>query len=362
MALTTTLNVELGERSYPIYIGQNIANDPTLLNRHINGKKVLVVSDDNVAPHYLNQLIESLPDYECRSVVLPAGEAHKNLDAVSTIYDELMQSRFDRNCTVIALGGGVIGDITGFAAASYQRGVAFLQIPTTLLSQVDSSVGGKTGVNHPLGKNMIGAFHQPVCVIADMDSLDSLPQRELKAGLAEVIKYGLIDDHPFFQWLEQNIPALLALDKPALGKAVEKSCQRKALIVAADERESGQRALLNLGHTFGHAIETSQGYGNWLHGEAIAAGMCLAASCSADQGYCDAATVEVVRHIFAKVGLPVEPPQQMSAEQCLELMSRDKKVRDNNLTLVLLRGIGQAFLCNDFDQQKLKNTLDSAFN
>lgn len=360
--LPTTLHVELGERSYPIYIGQDLINNSELFKQHIAGKKVLVVTDDNTAPLYLDTLTRSLAEFDVHKVILPAGESHKNLETVSTIYDALIQNRFDRNCTVIALGGGVTGDITGFAAASYQRGVSFLQVPTTLLSQVDSSVGGKTGVNHPLGKNMIGAFHQPACVIADMNTLDSLPERELKAGLAEVIKYGLIDDSAFFTWLEQHIPGLLALDKIALAKAVEKSCQRKAAIVAADELESGQRALLNLGHTFGHAIETALGYGNWLHGEAIAAGMCLAARFSADHGFCDEAAVTTTRAIFTKSGLPVDPPAEMTAEQCLELMSRDKKVRDNNLTLVLMRGIGDAFLCNDFDQQKLQKTLNTAFN
>lgn len=362
MSSTITLNVDLGKRSYPIYIGQNLISDSALFQRHISGNKVLIVTDDNVAPHYLEVLKSTLNRFQCHSVTLPAGEAHKNLDAVSHIYNELIQNRFDRNCTVVALGGGVIGDITGFAAASYQRGVAFLQVPTTLLAQVDSSVGGKTGVNHPLGKNMIGAFHQPACVIADMNTLNSLPERELKAGLAEVIKYGLIDDKEFFNWLEQNIPNLLALDKTSLSRAVEKSCQQKALIVAADELESGRRALLNLGHTFGHAIETALGYGTWLHGEAIAAGMCLAARFSADHGFCNEQTVGSTRAIFAKAGLPVEPPKEITAERCLDLMSHDKKVRDNHLTLVLMRGIGEAFLCNDFDQQKLKKMLNNAFN
>ena len=357
-----TLNVDLGERSYPIYIGGNIVTSADLYSRHIAGSKVLIVTDDNVAPLYLKSVLDALADYETHSVTLPAGEAHKTLNTVSTIYDALIQHRFDRNCTVIALGGGVVGDITGFAAASYQRGVSFIQVPTTLLSQVDSSVGGKTGVNHPQGKNMIGAFHQPACVIADMNTLDTLPERELKAGLAEVIKYGLIDDEKFFNWLDQHIADMLSLDKSALGKAVEKSCQRKARIVAADELESGQRALLNLGHTFGHAIETALGYGNWLHGEAIAAGMCLAARFSADHGYCNEETVRCTREIFEKAGLPVEPPTEMTASRCLELMSLDKKVRDKKLTLVLMQGIGEAFLCNNFDQLKLEKTLNSAFN
>lgn len=356
-----TLNVDLGDRSYPIYISQGIFKNAALYQQHITGKKILIVTDDNVAPLYLSTLVTSLSQFECEHVVLPAGEAHKNLDTVSTIYDALIKNRFDRNCTIIALGGGVVGDITGFAAASYQRGVSFVQIPTTLLSQVDSSVGGKTGVNHPQGKNMIGAFHQPACVVADMNTLDTLPERELKAGMAEVIKYGLIDDTEFFHWLEQHIDDLLAKDKSALGQAVEKSCTRKAHIVAADELEAGQRALLNLGHTFGHAIETAQGYGNWLHGEAIAAGMCLAARFSADSGFCDEETVSQTRAIFQQTGLPTSPPADMTAERCLQLMSLDKKVRDKKLTLVLMRGIGEAFLCNDFDPEKLSKTLNSAF-
>ncbi len=358
----TTLNVDLGERSYPIYINGNILGDADLYLRHIKGNKVLIVTDDNVAPLYLATLLEALPSFDCQHLALPAGEAHKNLETVNKIYDVLMQSHFDRNCTIIALGGGVVGDITGFAAATYQRGVAFVQVPTTLLAQVDSSVGGKTGVNHPLGKNMIGAFHQPACVIADMNTLDTLPQRELIAGMAEVIKYGLIDDSEFFEWIDQHMSDLLGLNKDALANAVERSCTNKSRIVAADERESGQRALLNLGHTFGHAIETAQGYGNWLHGEAIGAGMCLAAKYSHDLGLMDEQQADRVCRTIEKAGLPSTPPTNMTADRCLELMSHDKKVRDKKLTLVLMRGIGKSFLCNDFDQKQLSKTLTLAFD
>ena len=358
----TTLHVDLGERSYPIYIDEDTVGNPEYYREHISGKKVLVVTDDNVAPLYLPKLLEALTTYDCRHVILPAGEAHKNLATVSKIYDALIENQFDRNSTVIALGGGVVGDITGFAAASYQRGVAFVQVPTTLLAQVDSSVGGKTGVNHPQGKNMIGAFHQPVCVIADTGTLKTLPERELKAGLAEVIKYGLIDDKPFFDWLDQHLPDLLALDKQPMTEAVQRCCANKARIVAADELETGQRALLNLGHTFGHAIETAQGYGNWLHGEAIAAGMCLAAGLSHDLGFITADELQRTRAAFEKAGLPVEPPADMTTDQCLKLMASDKKVRDSQLMLILMRGIGKSFLCKDYDQQQLRETLNKALN
>lgn len=358
----TTLTVELGDRSYPIYIDTNIVDSAQLYQKHVSGNKVLVVTDTNVAPHYLQRVLTALTAFDTQHIELPAGEAHKNLDTVSLIYDNLMQNRFDRNSTLIALGGGVVGDITGFAAASYQRGVTFLQVPTTLLAQVDSSVGGKTGVNHPMGKNMIGAFHQPACVIADMNALDSLPERELKAGLAEVIKYGLIDDAEFFNWLDEQLPTLLQRDKTALSHAVARCCANKARIVAADEREAGVRALLNLGHTFGHAIENAQGYGNWLHGEAIAAGMCMAAKFSVDSNLMTPDALEKTIHVIDKAGLPTTPPDDMNAATCLELMSRDKKVRDKQLTLVLMKDIGQSFLSNDFDQHKLASTLNSVFN
>ena len=357
-----SLHVELGDRSYPIYIDSGILDSTELYQKHITGKNVLIVADENTASHYLNRLQNALTQYNCQFITLPAGEAHKNMDTVGSIYDTLMQQRFDRNSTLIALGGGVVGDICGFAAATYQRGVNFIQVPTTLLAQVDSSVGGKTGVNHPMGKNMIGAFHQPGCVIADMQSLHSLPERELKAGLAEVIKYGLIDDAEFFQWITDNIDGLLALKPDRLTHTVHRCCQNKARIVAADERESGQRALLNLGHTFGHAIETANGYGVWLHGEAISAGMCLAAKFSALAGYLPHSSIAKIEYTLQAAGLPVQPPPAMTSEQCHSLMYRDKKVRDSVLTLVLLKNIGEAFLCNDFDQPLLQQSLRNEFD
>ncbi|MGB5517546.1 MAG: 3-dehydroquinate synthase, partial [Gammaproteobacteria bacterium] len=268
-----TLTVDLEERSYPIYIGDGLLGDNELLVKHIPGKNVLVVSNETVAPLYLDKILTMLAGKHVESCILPDGEEYKNLETLNTIYDVLLGKKLDRNTTIIALGGGVIGDMAGFAAASYQRGVHLIQIPTTLLAQVDSSVGGKTAVNHRLGKNMIGAFYQPRAVIADTMTLNTLPERELSAGIAEVIKYGLIRDLPFFDWLQVNMPRLMDRDADGLAYAIETSCRNKAEVVAADEKESGQRALLNLGHTFGHAIEAGLGYGNWLHGEAVAAGM-----------------------------------------------------------------------------------------
>lgn len=356
------LQVDLGSRSYPIYIDSGIISDVSLYQRHISGRNVLVVCDQNTERHYLESMLSLLSDYQTIPVVLPAGEKFKTLETVNRIYDALMENRFDRNCTLIALGGGVVGDICGFAAASFQRGVNFIQVPTTLLAQVDSSVGGKTGVNHPLGKNMIGAFHQPVCVIADMDTLHTLPDRELRAGLAEVIKYGLIDDEEFYRWIDNHLSQLLDVDSEKLAYTVTRCCANKARIVAADEREAGQRALLNLGHTFGHAIETATGYGNWLHGEAIAAGMCMAARFSADSGYLSESVVESVADLIDRAGLPVHPPSDMTSEQFIELMYRDKKVRDNVLTLVLLRDVGNSFLTNTFDPQLLRQSLFQILN
>jgi 3-dehydroquinate synthase len=289
-----TLFVDLGDRSYPIKIGRRLFITPTLLTEHIHGRQVMIVSNTTVAPLYLAAVTGMLSDFNVNSVIIPDGEEYKTLDTLNTIFTALLDNRFNRGCTLIALGGGVVGDITGFAAASYQRGVAFVQIPTTLLAQVDSSVGGKTGVNHPLGKNMIGAFHQPNCVLIDTDTLDTLDDRQLAAGLAEVIKYGLIKDSGFFAWLEKNMTAIKARDKRALAYAIERSCTLKAEIVAADERESGQRALLNLGHTFGHAIETGTGYGNWLHGEAVAAGQPM--QYSAPRSCCTRRDCQPVRH------------------------------------------------------------------
>lgn len=357
-----SLQVDLGSRSYPIYIDSGIITDDNLYRQHILGTNVLIVCDENTEQHYLSAVTSVLTGYQCASITLPAGEKHKTLDTVSRIYDVLMQKRFDRNSTLIALGGGVVGDICGFAAATFQRGVNFIQVPTTLLAQVDSSVGGKTGVNHELGKNMIGAFHQPTCVLADMDTLSTLPKRELRAGMAEVIKYGLIDDAEFYHWITENLADLLALNTDKLTYTVTRCCANKARIVAADEREAGQRALLNLGHTFGHAIETATGYGNWLHGEAIAAGMCIAARFSADCGHLAESVVTSMIDTFQRTGLPTDPPADMTSEQFIELMYRDKKVRDKVLTLVLMNDVGASFLSSTFDPERLRQTLYQTLN
>lgn len=318
----------------------------------------MVVSNETVAPLYLDKLRDGLSGYQLEQVILPDGEEFKNLDILNRIFDALLINRFNRNCCLVALGGGVVGDMAGFAAASYQRGVDFLQVPTTLLAQVDSSVGGKTGVNHPLGKNMIGAFHQPRCVVADTDTLNTLDDRQLAAGIAEVIKYGLIQDAEFFNWLEQNMDQLLSRSTETLIYAIERSCQCKAEIVAADERESGKRALLNLGHTFGHAIETGTGYGSWLHGEGVAAGMAMAADLSARHGWLSAADVERIRALLTRAGLPLAPPADISRQRFLELMSVDKKVDDSGLRLILMDAIGAAKVCADFDRELLNQTLD----
>ena len=352
-----TLTVDLGERSYPIEIGQGLLAQPELLTRHISGRQVMIVSNTTVAPLYLDRVQASLQGFNTETVILPDGEQYKTLDTLNSIFTALLEQRFNRGCTLVALGGGVVGDITGFAAACYQRGVAFLQVPTTLLAQVDSSVGGKTGVNHALGKNMIGAFHQPGCVIIDTDSLDTLDDRQLAAGLAEVIKYGLIYDAGFFSWLEDNIAALQARDKQALAYAIERSCAIKAEIVAADERESGKRALLNLGHTFGHAIETGTGYGNWLHGEAVATGMLMAADLSARHGWLTREDVTRTEALLKQAALPTVPPATMSEQQFRDLMAVDKKAVDGGLRLVLMRSIGDAFVTADYEAGLLSETL-----
>ena len=354
-----TLHVDLGDRSYPIYIGSGLLNQPELLTRHIKGRSAAVVSNETVAPLYLGRLDPALGDLKHHAVVLPDGEQYKSLETLNRIFTELLEQRFDRNTTLIALGGGVVGDITGFAAASYQRGVNFIQVPTTLLAQVDSSVGGKTGVNHPLGKNMIGAFYQPQCVIIDTDTLDTLDDRQLSAGIAEIIKYGLIGDLELFEWLEANIERLRAREPEALTYAIHRSCQDKAAVVAADEREGGKRALLNLGHTFGHAIETGMGYGQWLHGEAVGCGMVMAARMSARLGWIDEQAVARTTDLVARGGLPTEPPAEMSAERFLELMAVDKKVIDGTLRLVLLKAIGEAVVTADFDPAALHDTVSS---
>ncbi|WP_295387680.1 3-dehydroquinate synthase [uncultured Thiodictyon sp.] len=355
--MSTTLSVSLGARSYPIFIGAGLLADPGCYRPYIPGRQVTIVTNETVAPLYLAAVQSALEGYRVETVILPDGEVYKTQAVLERIYDALLGARFSRDSTLIALGGGVIGDMAGFAAACYQRGVAFIQVPTTLLAQVDSSVGGKTGINHPLGKNMIGAFHQPRAVIADTATLDTLPGRELSAGLAEVIKYGLIRDAAFFDWLDTNLTALRECDPAALAEAIRRSCENKAEVVAADEHEAGERALLNLGHTFGHAIETGAGYGNWLHGEAVGAGMCMAADLSARLGWLSAADLQRTRDLIERAGLPIAAPPELSAERLLELMAVDKKVLDGRLRLVLLRGIGSALVTDQFDPAHLRATL-----
>jgi 3-dehydroquinate synthase len=357
--MTWSLTVALGARAYPIHIGTGLLSDPDLYRPHLHGSQVMVVTNETVAPLYLQPLRAALVGYQVGEVVLPDGEQYKTLEVWNRIFDALLHARFGRDCTLVALGGGVIGDMTGFAAACYQRGVAFIQVPTTLLAQVDSSVGGKTGINHPAGKNMIGAFHQPLAVIADTSTLATLPQRELSAGLAEVLKYGLIRDASFLSWLEAHMAELLARDADALAYIIRLSCEIKADIVAADEHEAGQRALLNLGHTFGHAIETAAGYGNWLHGEAVAVGICMAADLSARMGWLTEGDVARIRRLVTSAGLPVDAPADLSADRFLELMAIDKKVQDGQLRLVLLRHPGDALVTADVEPDLLRATLEA---
>ena len=355
-----TLKVALGDRAYPIHIGSGLLSQAELILPHLKRKNVAIVTNTTVAPLYLAKLSQALKDAGVRviEIILPDGEAHKNSETLNLIYDALLKNRCERSTTLIALGGGVIGDLTGYAAATYLRGVPFIQIPTTLLSQVDSSVGGKTGINHPLGKNMIGAFYQPQVVLADIATLATLPDRELRAGIAEVIKYGLIRDLPFFEWLEQNIDKLLARDTSALQYAISRSCQNKAKVVAKDERESGERALLNLGHTFGHAIETGMGYGVWLHGEAVAAGTLMAADLSCRLAWLSAQDVARIRTLFERSGLPLVAPA-LGEEKYLQLMGLDKKVVGGQIRFVLLKRIGQALVSGDVPQALLLQTLNA---
>jgi 3-dehydroquinate synthase len=353
-----TLIVPLGERSYPIYIGANLLGRSDLLIPHLDSSQVMIVTNETVAPLYLEQVSAQLRDKQLTTVVLPDGEEFKTMESALEVFDRLLEHRFSRSAHLVALGGGVIGDLTGFAAACYQRGVPFLQIPTTLLAQVDSSVGGKTAVNHPRGKNMIGAFHQPKAVIADTDTLGTLPNREFSAGLAEVIKYGLIRDADFFVWLEAHIEALLGRDPEALSFAIERSCRNKAEVVAADEREAGERATLNLGHTFGHAVETGLGYGQVLHGEAVAIGMCQAADLSRRLGWLTAGDVERIVAVFKRARLPVTPPASLDAEAYLEHMAVDKKNVEGKLRLILLERIGKATLPMAVETAKLRATLE----
>lgn len=350
--------VNLGDRRYPIHIGDDLLADGRLLRKSLGGGRAVVITNDVVAPLYLDQLLDSLQDDSATAIILPDGEQHKNLGTASYIYDQLMAGKVDRKSTLIALGGGVIGDMTGFAAATWLRGVRYVQVPTTLLAQVDSSVGGKTGVNHPAGKNMIGAFHQPACVIADMSVLKSLPRREVKAGLAEVVKYGLINNSAFFDWLAEHAAGLLDLDVDLLGEAVAQCCSAKADIVARDERESGVRALLNLGHTFGHAIEAATGYGAWLHGEAVATGMVMAADLSMRMGWLDAESARRIRSVLEEdFGLPVIPPADINTGKYIELMASDKKAEQGRMRFVLLKEIGGAVLADEVERQLLVRTL-----
>lgn len=355
-----SLEVGLAERSYQIHIGTNLLERFDLLHEHIPHKRVNIVTNTTVAPLYLERISSALEGngVKVQPIVLPDGEQYKNTDSLNAIYDALLSNRSERNTPLIALGGGVIGDLTGFAAASYLRGVPFIQIPTTLLSQVDSSVGGKTGINHPLGKNMIGAFYQPKVVIADVRTLDTLSDKELRAGLAEVIKYGLIRDLPFLEWLEQNIEKLLQRDTEALQYAIVRSCQNKAAVVGADERESGERALLNLGHTFGHAIENGMGYGVWLHGEAVAAGTIMAADLSMRLGWLTEKDVVRVKELFIKSGLPVIGPQ-LGTEKYLQLMGLDKKVEGGKIRFILLKTLGHAVITDNVPSDLLKLTLEA---
>ena len=353
-----TFDVQLGKRSYPIYIGENLLSQPQYFLDHIAGENIFIVSNEKVAPLYLDKVLDSCKKLQCDYKILPDGEQFKNIATMEAVYSSLLEKHCDRNTTLIALGGGVIGDITGFAAATYQRGVHFIQVPTTLLAQVDSSVGGKTGVNHALGKNMIGCFYQPRCVIADLSTLGTLDDHELCAGIAEIIKYGLIKDIDLFIWLEKNIQKLIDRDPESLAYAVHRSCKNKAQIVAEDELEqSGKRALLNYGHTFGHAIETGTGYGNWLHGEAVACGMLMAARLSIKQGWLTEQDYSRIETLIKCANLPTQVPENMNVEEFLQLMSVDKKVRDGKLYLVLLNKIGEANLTANFNDNLLEETL-----
>jgi 3-dehydroquinate synthase len=352
------LTVGLADRSYSIYIGSDLLGHAELLLSHIPRKKAAVVTNTTVAPLYLELLRTVLQSHgiDTIPVILPDGEQYKNSETLGLIYDALLSHRCERNTPLIALGGGVIGDMTGYAAATYLRGVPFIQIPTTLLSQVDSSVGGKTGINHPLGKNMIGAFYQPKIVLADISTLNTLSDQELRAGIAEVIKYGLIRDLPFFEWLEQNMEKLLTRDADALQYAITRSCQNKAEVVAADERENGERALLNLGHTFGHAIETGMGYGAWLHGEAVAAGTIMAADLSRRLGWLSDNDVTRIRKLFERACLPVVAPA-LGVEKYMQLMGLDKKVVGGKIRFVLLKEVGNAVVSDNVEPELLRQTL-----
>ncbi len=354
------LRIDLGPRGYPILIGPGLLEAAEVMDEAIAARDVLVVTNSVVAPLYLERFTRALRDRRVAPLILPDGERFKTLDTVAGVLDALVERRMNRDVCVAALGGGVIGDLAGFAAACYQRGVDFVQVPTTLLAQVDSSVGGKTGVNHPGGKNLIGAFHQPRAVVSDTDTLRTLPRRELRAGVAEVIKYGLVADPEFLEWIEANLEGLLGLDAGALAHAIRRSCEIKAEIVAEDEREHGRRALLNLGHTFGHAIETAAGYGEWLHGEAVGAGMLMAADLSRRLGWLEESDVARVRALLQRAGLPLAAPP-IGAVQALELMGMDKKVLAGRIRLVLMRRLGSGVVSGDYPPEALVETLRAHF-
>jgi 3-dehydroquinate synthase len=358
--MSATLKVDLGARAYPIHIGAGLLDDVALLPGLVRSNQVVVITNEVVAPLYLHRLTRHFGERQCHVYELPDGEGAKSFDNFERVLGFMIERRIERGATIVALGGGVVGDLAGFVAACYQRGIAFVQVPTTLLAQVDSSVGGKTAINHALGKNMVGAFHQPLAVVADIATLETLPAREFSAGLAEVIKYGLIRDYPFLQWLEGNLDALLAREPGALTEAILRSCENKAEVVAGDEFETGARATLNLGHTFGHAIETALGYGAWLHGEAVAAGTCLAASMSARLGWLDGGEVARIETLLRRAGLPLRPPSGMTPSQFMDVMARDKKNVGGHIRLVLLQALGAAVVTRDYPPEALAATLAAA--
>lgn len=354
-----TLIVELGARSYPIYIGENLLTNAEIFSKHLVAHQAMIVSNKTVADLYLNKVKSTLTGKQCDSILLPDGEQYKNLQNLTKIFDALLEKHHHRNTTLIALGGGVIGDMTGFAAACYQRGVAYIQVPTTLLAQVDASIGGKTAINHPLGKNMIGAFHQPRCVIIDIATLNTLPAREFNAGLAEIIKAALIHDADFFVWLEKHLQKLLSKDPASLIYAIERACAIKAEIIAADEKEiSGKRALLNLGHTFGHALEQNLGYGEWLHGEAVAAGIVLAADLSQRLGWLTTDELQRIKKLLSVIPLPIQLPAKLQYDKMFTSMAVDKKMLDAELKLVLLKAIGKAELIHKVSAGQVRQVLE----
>lgn len=355
---TQSVRIELGNRSYSISIGRDLLDNADLLAHYIRSQDVFVVTNDRVGPLYLERLTKALPGKRIAAIQVPDGEAHKTLTTLGTIFDAMVAARMNRDAVVVALGGGVVGDMAGFAAACYQRGVDYVQIPTTLLAQVDSSVGGKTAVDHPGGKNLIGAFHQPRAVIADTSTLNTLPDRELRAGLAEVVKYGFIRDRAFLDWLEANAAALLQREPAALAHAIKRSCEIKAEVVGIDEREQGLRAILNFGHTFGHAIETATKYGEYLHGEAIAIGMTMAAEMSRKIGWISSEDSERVKKLIVDFGLPTRAPR-IGTQKALELMGMDKKVQAGRIRLILLKSLGEAQVSGDYPAEMLRSTLDA---